>query len=213
MRPESRTWFDSAYQNTRGRLHFGLATGEVYDADLRRIAGCRVTEEELCRLKGIFRQLYERPPPEEDFLEERQAVLAGLVPKLRRRLPSAEAAVQFGRVTGDIDIGLISPCVISDGELYAAIPPGSDMVLAYPMVDWDALYWFRAGSGRELAEKIAASRLLSRGCETLDPWEQAYVIATLDTAKLLWGNPEELSAMKAHKEDLPGFPHPAAAQL
>ena len=196
MKPESRRWFDLAYEVTRG-VPFAFVTGHVCDEFIRRYFGRDTPYGELERLKHVSRHYARKLPPEEDFEEEKARILETLTPELRRRLPFVDTAVYFGTVRGDIDIGLISREGIPDEWLFGAIPPKDSVVKGYPIVDWGAVEHFKSASGGELALKIRDSRLVHLGATELPPEEHEYVKGVVYGAQVLWGDEVELEAMKA----------------
>jgi hypothetical protein len=198
MLQESRKWFDSAYKFTEGILPFGYVTGEFQEDNLKRLARNQLDSNELIKLGEWIRSFHKNLPPKEDFKEEKEAVLSYLVPDLKKKLYFVDAAILFGRIVGDIDIGLIDyDC--HDKEFSEAVYLGCEIVKKYPIVDWDALYFFKSKNGKELASKILSSRLLPNQTR-LDNGELEYVKQTVYTARLLWGNENELASMKNYIE-------------
>jgi hypothetical protein len=202
MNTESRKWFDRAYEFTRGVFPFGIVTGEFEEECIKRITRNSLSDEELSLVKTAAHTLYEILPTEEDFQEEKESILNRLVPELKKKFYFVDTAVMFGRVRGDIDIGLISRCREFDKKLLVAIYPNCDIIKKYPIVDWDALYWFKSRNGKELTSKIIKSRLMSNNTNELSIGEMQYVRDTVYNARLLWGNKGELSSMKSYIQQM-----------
>jgi len=199
MNQESREWFDKAYEFTGGMFPFGILTGYVDVKDMRRI--CQkftMTEEEFNKIRYIANQFYKKIPSKEDFNEEKKNILKTFIPEIREKLNFVESAIHFGRIQGDIDIGLISSYGISDDQIFCTIQPGCEFVKKYPIVDWDSLVYFKSRNGNELASRINNSRLISENTKKMNRKQFEYIENTIYNARLLWGDIKELDEMKKH---------------
>jgi len=203
MDKESRDWFDNAYDFTRGLFPFGILIGYVSIEDMKRI--CHkfdMNDEELKKVRYIASQFYKKMPPEEDFQEEKENILNTFVPELREKLDFVRSVIIFGRIKGDIDIGLISSYGIPDDQLFGAIQPGCEFVKKYPIVDWDSIIYFKSRSGGELASRIIDYRLIHDSTKKMSHEQLQYIENTIYNAKLIWGDMKELDEMKKTFEEI-----------
>lgn len=207
----SRRWFDNAYNFTGGVFPFDMVCEKYTEEDLMRYTRYSLGEGAIKRIINIASNFLEKLPSEEDFQEEKEAILERLVPNLQRKLYYVDTAVMFGRVRGDIDIGLISPNGIQEDELSNVIYTECDIAIFYPILDCDGLYFFRSKNGAELAKKIIKSRLIAgdiENTENLDSGEWEYIKDTIHKARLLWGDENELCLMKSFFEEHPKLVKP-----
>ena len=202
MKPESRAWFDAAYVVTGG-LPFALATSPTTEEGVKWFFANyykrEISDEDAKMWTERFTRLYEMRPPAEDFKEEKRTILEKLLPDLYEKLSFVETCILFGSLIGDIDLGLITPQGISEEGIYEAVP--KSMADQYSIVDWNSIFYFRCRSGAEFVDKIIRSRLDRRDIEGLDQEEEQYVRDTINTTIVLWGNQEELAAMKSALEE------------
>ncbi len=211
MSPEARRWFDSVYDGIRGTgfVHpFGNFTNEVTDEEIRMqygISGVTLPGKRLEYLRDVFRRFRESRPSPEEFAEEKEEILRRAAPEMQRIFCFADSAVSFGRLVGDIDIGLLSSHGISDDEIIYSIRQGAGrrLIEKYPIIDEATLYTFRSKNGEELASKIRNTRHIMSGFRELSLPHYSYICETISGARLIYGNENELESMKAYGKKLP----------
>jgi hypothetical protein len=196
MDKQSRAWFDSVYRYCSGKFPIRFLIGEFEHVDLVRATSGRYTEDEYRQIEAMAGFYHQHLPPEEAFYEEKKIVLPNLAKDLYNYLPMAGTAVHFGKVVGDIDIGLICDELDSE-ELEGMLVENKALVKAYPLVDWDSLPYLLSGSPGEFVQKIVHSRQVSRDMPQLPEEEVAYIKETLLGTKLLWGSEECVDTIRS----------------
>ncbi len=196
MDRKSRAWFDSVYRYCSGRLPVGFFIGEFDHEDLVRVTGGRYTGDEYSQIEGMAGYFQQHLPSAEAFSEEKGIILLSLSSDLYHALPMVETAVHFGKVVGDIDIGLLCDELDSE-QLEDMLKDNNALVAAYPLVDWDALPYFLSRSSEEFVQKIVKSRQVSRDMPQLPEEEIAYIKETLAGTRILWGNSEYVERIRS----------------
>jgi len=201
MRSKSRKWFDGVSDFLRhSEFTIGFLTGAALDEDILRLAKRDYSPGEFKKLKRLFECYYTNLPPTEDFEEEKSGIFRDLVPKLRSCLSFVETAVSFGRVRGDIDLALISEDNVSESKLIETVKD-SRLPSKYPLVDWDTLLIFRCKDGTDFGNRLL--KLKGFVCDGKIPmFVYEGIGETIENAKLLWGNGDELRRAKEYFSSL-----------
>ena len=190
---DSKQWFEKAYSLTQGVLPFGYVTGEITIEEVSSLFP-EFSPKEVKNIVLSSYKLHSRLPKEEDFIEEKERVITNINPLFIDLFPYADSAVTFGAIRGDLDIGLISrkytPRLIAN-----ILNENISLMEKFPIVDWNALYFFVSPNGRSLAEKIIQTREIILGKERL-PLEKNYIKFTFNSSRLLWGDEEVIKPIK-----------------
>jgi len=196
MQAKSRMWFDDVYSLAKELPTFAVFTNVIRYKDVKKMfKNCKVNaqKKDIEFFTDMFARLYRHLPSEEDFMEEKQRILEELTPKLKERLGWVETVVSFGKHQGDVDLCLISPSGLSEKKLYETLPRDDPLLSKYPIVDWDTLLNFQCKNGEEFAEKIISNSKWKR-------YDRNRVRQNLYSARLMWGNGQEIDIMKSRLE-------------
>ena len=194
MNSKSREWFDLAYSFVQGTLPFGFLTGPVDSSGILRIlpSASSLEAKEMAQKCSAF---YALLPSEEDFQEEKARIRKEIAQDLRELFPRAPTALEWGRLRGDLDVGLISDYYDSE-EICGILRSNREFRRRYPLLDSDSLVYFVSSTGKEIACKLRESRFESEETLCLNDLQIRYLSDTIQGARLLWGNPNELMGMR-----------------
>ena len=188
MKKENREWFDQVYEFTEGVLPFGFATGIPTIEEIKKMTRELYDERTMQKIQEKSSYFLKKVPPEEDFLEEKKRVLKRLLPELAKRLPFIDTVIMFGRMVGDIDIGLIADYNDIEDRVISELRGDKKIFRKYPIVDWNAMDYFISRTGEEFCKKLINSRLIAEQKYLFSPCEYCYVRSTIDNAMILWGD-------------------------
>ncbi len=205
MNSKSREWFDLAYSFVQGTLPFGFLTGPVDSSGILRILPGASSSEarEIAQRCSAF---YALLPSEEDFQEEKTRIGKEIIRGLIELFPKAHTAVEWGRLRGDLDIGLISDHYNSE-EIRRILRSSREFRRRYSLLDFDSLVYFVSSTGKEIARKLRESRFESEETRCLNDLQMRYLSHTLQRTQLLWGNPNELAGMRQTLTEFSGNGH------
>ncbi len=195
MKKESRKWFDQVYEFTEGILPFGFATGIPTIEEIKMMTRELYDEGTIQKMQEKFNYFFKKHPSEEDFLEEKKRVIKSLLPELTKRLPFIDSVIMFGRLVGDIDIGLIADYNDIEDSVISELRRDKKMFRKYPIVDWNAMDYFISRTGEDFCKKLINSRLIAERRDLFSPCEYCYVRSTIDNAVVLWGNENIIYSM------------------
>ena len=180
MKKESREWFDQVYEFSEGIFPFGFVTAPIGLEEIRIGTRNLYDEKVILKIKEKADYLFQKILPEEDFLEEKKRVLKRLLPELAKRLPFIDTVIMFGRVIGDIDIGLIADYNDIEDRVISELRGNKKIFRKYPIVDWSAMDYFISRNGEEFCKKLINSRLIAERKNLFSPCEYCYVRSTID---------------------------------
>ena len=196
MDEKARVWFDVAYNYLQGFLPFCVLTGEIQREDLKRWTKGVLNDDQLGEVEQAIKQFYAKLPTEQAFMEEKQRIMPQLTMDLRKVFPYVSTAFSFGKIRGDIDIGMIANGV-SASRVDQSIMKNIFLVKKYPIVDWDSLSYFLSDSPESFVTKIESSRKQTLNVDILTVEEQGYVRNTLKNVNLLWGNESHIRKIQS----------------